>query len=300
MYTEFDRATWRKLRKSMPQVLSPEEVEQLRGIGECLNVDEVEEVYLPLSRLIYLRYRAHQELIRAQREFLDRPLPKFPFIIGIAGSVAVGKSTTARVLQVLLQRWENKPTVDLVTTDGFLYPTEELRRRGILGRKGFPESYDQRALLTFMDEVKSGDPHVHAPVYSHIIYDRVPDAFIDVNQPDIMILEGLNVLQTGPDLMVSDFFDFSIYVDAPTNHIEQWYVDRFLELRTTHFNNPESHFRTYADLDDAAAIAVAHQIWATVNLPNLLMNILPTKKRADLILHKSADHTINQVSMRHL
>ncbi|MDO4910627.1 MAG: type I pantothenate kinase [Corynebacterium sp.] len=300
MYTEFDRASWQKLRKSMPQVLTPHEVEQLRGIGECLDMREVEEVYLPLSRLIYLRVRARQELIRAHSEFLDKPIPQVPFIIGVAGSVAVGKSTTARVLQVLLQRWKSSPRVDLVTTDGFLYPSAELRSKGILGRKGFPESYDQKALLQFVIDVKSGKQHVHAPLYSHIIYDRVPGEYVDVDQPDIMILEGLNVLQTGTNQMVSDFFDFSIYVDAETRHIEQWYVERFLELRTTHFNDPDSHFRTYADLDDSAATAVARQIWATVNLPNLLDNILPTRDRAELILMKDEHHAVAGVRMKNI
>jgi len=218
-YVDFDRASWRALRKSMPQVLTADEVEELRGIGENIDLEEVAEVYLPLSRLIHLQVSARQKLIAATETFLGNSSGHVPFIIGVAGSVAVGKSTTARLLQVLLQRWDSHPRVDLVTTDGFLLPAAELNARGIMKRKGFPESYDQRALLRFVTDVKAGSRSVDAPVYSHRLYDRVPDQVQTVSQPDILIVEGLNVLQTGPTLMISDLFDFSVYVDARTEDI---------------------------------------------------------------------------------
>ena len=297
-YLDFDRASWHRLRDSMPQVLTHEEVMTLRGIGENIDLAEVTEVYLPLSRLIHLQVKARQELFKATATFLGSKQPHVPFIIGVAGSVAVGKSTTARLLQVLLQRWESHPRVDLVTTDGFLYPTEELVRRGILNRKGFPESYDQRALLRFVTDVKAGNRHCLAPVYSHTLYDRVPGEFIDVDQPDILILEGLNVLQTGPTLMVSDLFDFSVYVDARTRDIEQWYIERFLQLRSTAFAQPGAHFSHYKDLSDAEAYDVAREIWQSVNLPNLVENILPTRVRASLVLAKDSNHQVDRVRLR--
>lgn len=297
-YLDFDRSTWHSLRQHMPQVLTEQEVDELRGIGENIDLQEVEVVYLPLSRLIHLQVAARQQLTRATSTFLGSKPHHVPFIIGIAGSVAVGKSTTARLLQVLLQRWESHPRVDLVTTDGFLYPTDELKRRGILNRKGFPESYDQRALLRFVTDVKAGRSHCTAPVYSHTRYDRVPGEFITVSQPDILILEGLNVLQTGPTLMVSDLFDFSIYVDAKTQDIEQWYIERFLELRHTSFRAPGAHFKNYANLSDAQATAQAREIWQSVNLPNLVENIAPTKVRASLIMQKGDDHLVRRVRMR--
>ncbi|APT84436.1 type I pantothenate kinase [Corynebacterium aquilae] len=297
-YLDFDRESWHRLRENMPQVLTHEEVLTLRGIGENVDLKEVEEVYLPLSRLIHLQVKARQELFRATATFLGSDVEHVPFIIGIGGSVAVGKSTTARLLQVLLQRWENHPRVDLVTTDGFLYPTEELEKRRILNRKGFPESYDQRALLRFVTSVKAGTPHCTAPVYSHTLYDRVPDEFVDVDRPDILILEGLNVLQTGPTLMVSDLFDFSVYVDARTADIEQWYIDRFLQLRSTAFSKPGAHFSHYKDLSDQQARAVAREIWQSVNLPNLIENILPTRVRASLIMRKDSNHQVDRVRLR--
>lgn len=302
-YLEFNREQWRQLRESMPQVLTAEEAERLSGIGENIDLDEVADVYLPLSRLIHLRVQAHRELNRTTATFLgdsEDQHQKVPFIIGVAGSVAVGKSTTARLLQVLLERWDTNPRVDLVTTDGFLYPSAELHRRGIMQRKGYPESYDQRALMRFVTAVKSGARNVKAPVYSHTLYDRVPDEFLVVDRPDILIIEGLNVLQTGPMLMVSDLFDFSVYVDANRCDIERWYIERFLRLRQTAFRAPNAHFADYAELDDAAAAEEARRIWQQVNLPNLTENILPTRVRASLVMKKSADHTVSRVRMRKL
>jgi type I pantothenate kinase len=303
-YVEFDRGQWRALRMSTPQPLTEEEVVGLRGLGEQINLLEVEEVYLPLARLLHLQVAARQRLFAATAEFLgepqqnpDRPVP---FIIGVAGSVAVGKSTTARVLQALLARWDHHPRVDLVTTDGFLYPNAELTRRNLMHRKGFPESYDRRALMRFVTSVKSGSEYACAPVYSHLHYDRVPDAKQVVRHPDILILEGLNVLQTGPTLMVSDLFDFSLYVDARVEDIEQWYVSRFLAMRSTAFANPASHFHHYADLTDQQAVVAARDIWRSINRPNLIENILPTRPRATLVLRKDRDHSINRLRLRKL
>ncbi|WJZ17498.1 Pantothenate kinase [Corynebacterium guangdongense] len=297
-YLDFDRESWRELRNSMPQVLTEDEVVELRGLGENLDLAEVSDVYLPLSRLIHLQVTARQELTRATETFLGDDPGHVPFIIGVAGSVAVGKSTTARLLQVLLQRWDSHPRVDLVTTDGFLLPTEELERRQLMSRKGFPESYDRRALLRFVTDVKSGAPLVSAPVYSHTTYDIVPGAVQEVRRPDILIIEGLNVLQTGPTLMVSDLFDFSVYVDARTGDIEQWYIDRFLELRSTAFRRPGAHFAKYADTDDDQAVTIAREIWQSINLPNLVENILPTRVRASLVLSKGRDHLVERIRMR--
>lgn len=297
-YIELDRTQWRKLRMSMPQVLTEDELEQLRGIGDEIDLEEVSEVYLPLSRLINLRVEAHRQLNEATETFLGEPLPQIPYIIGVCGSVAVGKSTTARVLQVLMQRWESSPRVDLVTTDGFLLPTAELEARRLMHRKGFPESYDQAALLRFVTQVKSGSRNVKAPVYSHEAYDRIPGEYITVDSPDILIVEGLNVLQTGPTLMVSDLFDFSVYVDARREDIEDWYIDRFLRLKNTAFQDPEAHFHHFAPLTDEEAAVVAREIWQTVNLPNLMENILPTRVRASLVLRKGHDHLVQKVRMR--
>jgi type I pantothenate kinase len=303
-YVEFDRSQWRALRQSTPLALTEEELIGLRGLGEQLDMLEVEEVYLPLARLLHLQVAARQRLFAATAEFLgepqqnpDRPVP---FIIGVAGSVAVGKSTTARVLQALLARWEHHPQVDLVTTDGFLYPNAELTRRNLMHRKGFPESYNRRALMRFVTSVKSGSDHACAPVYSHLLYDIIPDAKQVVRHPDILILEGLNVLQTGPTLMVSDLFDFSLYVDARIEDIEQWYVSRFLTMRTTAFADPASHFHHYSGLNDRQAVAAAREIWRSINQPNLVENILPTRPRATLVLRKDADHSINRLRLRKL
>jgi type I pantothenate kinase len=282
----------------MPQVLSAEELDTLRGVGENIDLNEVTDIYLPLSRLIHLQVSARQELTAATETFLGESTGGVPFIIGVAGSVAVGKSTTARLLQVLLQRWDTHPRVDLVTTDGFLYPTAELERRKLMTRKGFPESYDRRALLRFVTDVKSGKPNVHAPVYSHTAYDILPDEYQVIDRPDIVILEGLNVLQTGPTLMVSDLLDFSVYVDARTTDIEHWYIERFLKLRHTAFRQPGAHFADYAHLDEALGAHTAREIWQSINLPNLMENILPTKVRASLVLHKGYDHLVQRVRMR--
>lgn len=283
----------------MPMVLTEQDLEGLRGLGEHLDLDEIAEIYLPLSRLIHLQVSARQRLFQSTNLFLgeasDAPMP---FVIGVAGSVAVGKSTSARVLRALLTRWDSHPRVDLITTDGFLYPNRELQRRGLMHRKGYPESYDRRALLRFVTEVKSGAPLVRAPVYSHTKYDIVPGEHIEVKRPDILIVEGLNVLQTGPRLMVSDLFDFSLYVDARIEDIEQWYIERFLELRSTSFSNPSSHFAHYADLSDQAARLAAREIWTSINRPNLVENILPTRPRATLVLRKNSDHSIQRLRLR--
>lgn len=299
-YLDFDRHAWSRLRNSFPQVLTEDDLEKIRGIGESIDLAEVADVYLPLSRLIHLQIQARQELTATTETFLGENPQHVPFVIGVAGSVAVGKSTTARLLEVLLQRWPSHPHVDLVTTDGFLYPGAQLRKRGLMSRKGFPESYDQRALLRFVTDVKSGRPNVQAPVYSHTLYDRVPNEFITVNRPDILIVEGLNVLQTGPTLVISDLFDFSVYVDARTEDIERWYIERFLELRATAFREPDAHFSHYAQLPDSAAAQKARHIWQTINLPNLVENILPTRVRASLVLAKRSDHSVQRVRMRKL
>jgi type I pantothenate kinase len=296
---------------STPQPLTEEEVVGLRGLGEQIDLLEVEEVYLPLARLLHLQVAARQGLFAATAEFLgeprqhpDRPVP---FIIGVAGSVAVGKSTTARVLQALLARWDHHPRVDLVTTDGFLYPNAELNRRNLMHRKGFPESYDRRALMRFVTSVKSGSDYVCAPVYSHLHYDRVAGAKQVVRHPDILILEGLNVLQAarlpkdGKAIpFVSDFFDFSIYIDADEDVLLRWYVDRFLTWRGTAFRDSMAYFHRYSKLSDEEAVETATSIWTRINLLNLRENIVPTRQRADLILVKAANHAIEQVSLRRL
>ncbi len=301
-YVELQRDQWRQLRRSTPLPLTAEELNRLRGLGEQIDLNEVAEVYLPLSRLINLQVAARQRLYEATTTFLgeDTRGTKVPFISGIAGSVAVGKSTTARILRTLLARWPDHPKVDLVTTDGFLYPREELVRRGLMHRKGFPESYDRRALLRFVTEVKSGAEEVRAPVYSHLAYDILPGEEQVVRRPDILILEGLNVLQPGPRLTVSDLFDFSIYVDAHTADIERWYIERFLKLRHTAFSDPASHFHHYANLPDDEARAAARHLWKTINEPNLVENIRPTRPRATLVLRKDSDHSINWVRLRKL
>jgi type I pantothenate kinase len=279
----------------------------LRGLNEEVFLDEVIEVYLPLSRLLNLYVSATQNLYKVTDTFLGKPTSKVPYIVGIGGSVACGKSTTARILRALLAHWPDHPEVDLVTTDGFLYPNRVLEERGLMSRKGFPESYDVRRLLRFVNDVKSGHPEVAAPVYSHLAYDVLPDETKTVRQPDVMILEGLNVLQTGngeqrdvPGTFVSDFFDFSIYVDAEDNDLERWYVDRFLTLRDTVFQDKESYFNRYASLSTQEAKKVARGIWAEINGPNLVKNIKPTRERARLILEKGPDHSVRSVELRKL
>ncbi|ATB31578.1 type I pantothenate kinase [Melittangium boletus] len=305
MFVDFEREAWRALRAATPLTLSASEVEGLRGLGEHLDLEEVADVYLPLSRLLNLHVAATQSLWTAQQAFLGGFSQKVPFVIGIAGSVAVGKSTTARILQALLSRWPDHPHVELVTTDGFLYPNRVLDERGLMQRKGFPESYDRRALVRFLAELKSGRAEVSAPVYSHLVYDIVPGEFVPVRRPDILILEGLNVLQTGPleggkmpHTFLSDFFDFSIYVDAHEQDIRTWYVDRFLHLWKTAFRDERSFFRRFAELTEEQAIARALSVWAEINGPNLAQNIAPTRSRARLILMKGSDHKVRRVRMR--
>lgn len=306
-YRRFSRAEWARLRADTPLTLTEHDVQQLSGIIEQMSLSEVEEIYLPLSRLLNLHVRAAQELHAVTSHFLSRQDGKMPFIIGLAGSVAVGKSTAARVLKALLARWSNHPRVDLITTDGFLHSNKVLEDRGIMHRKGFPESYDTNRLLNFLADVKAGRPNVEAPVYSHFFYDILSNQTTKVDRPDILIVEGLNVLQParlpkdGKAIpFVSDFFDFSLYIDAEPEVIETWYVERFMRLRATAFRDPGAYFHRYAQLNDEQARSQALEIWNTINLRNLEENILPTRQRAHLILHKSAIHQIDEVALRKL
>jgi type I pantothenate kinase len=305
-YTSFNRAEWARLRDATPLTLSEADLTELRGLNEQLSMREVEEVYLPLSRLLNLHVAATRELERVTDRFLGKTVAPNPYILGVAGSVAVGKSTTARVLRALLARWPDHPRVDLVTTDGFLYPNRVLDERGLMARKGFPESYDRRRLVRFVADLKAGVAEVTAPVYSHLVYDILPGEMQVVRQPDILILEGLTVLD-GSDvrsvddsLFVSDHFDFSIYVDAPEAHIKEWFLQRFRRLRETAFRDPKSYFGKYAQLSEEEAQAFAGRVWDEINGVNLRENILPTRERAHLILEKEPDHAVGGVKLRRL
>jgi type I pantothenate kinase len=299
-FIEIERARWAALATGVPQPLLPEELHRLAGLGEPLDEREVSEVYLPLSRLLNLYATGARQLHARTSAFLGTRADTTPFVIGVAGSVAVGKSTVARLLRELLARWDDTPKVELVPTDGFLLPNAELERRGILDRKGFPESYDRRALLRFVTAVKSGADEVRAPFYSHERYDIVPDAELVVHRPDILIVEGLNVLQAPPrnGLAVSDLFDFGVYVDARSHDIEEWYVQRFRRLQSAAFASPRSYFHRYADLDPEESRATATRIWRAINEPNLRENILPTRSRATLVLRKEQDHAVRSVLLR--
>ena len=303
-YVELDRRAWSRLRENHPMSLEQSDLARLRGLGERLDLTEVEEVYLPLSRLLHFYVEATHGLRLATSEFLGERPTRVPFVVGVAGSVAVGKSTTSRILKELMSRWPHTPRVALVTTDGFLHSNAELERRGLLERKGFPESYDRRALLRFIAAVKSGMPVVEAPQYSHLTYDVLPGT-VRVRRPDVLIVEGLNVLQPpspGPDGSgpgaISDYFDFSVYVDAPVEEIREWYVERFLRLRETAFADPKSYFHRYAALSDEEARATATAIWRRINEPNLVDNVIPTRERATLVLTKGADHAVTRIRLR--
>jgi type I pantothenate kinase len=306
-YIVYSRDDWAALRADTPMPLSEAELENLSGLTERISTQEVVDIYLPFSRLLNLYVEALQELHGSATRFLRKGDAKMPFIIGLAGSVAVGKSTTGRVLQALLARWPSHPSVELVPTDGFLFPNAVLEERELMTRKGFPESYDLVRLLNFLAEVKSGRERIEAPVYSHLVYDVLPDQAIVIERPDIVIVEGLNVLQPaklpkdGTAIpFVSDFFDFSIYIDAADELIESWYVERFLRLRQTAFRDPASYFHRYATLSEEEARATALSLWHSINLVNLRDNILPTRQRADLILRKGVDHAVERVALRKL
>jgi type I pantothenate kinase len=302
-FVEISRADWAELGNATELPLTEAEISQIRGLGDFLDIKEVKEVYLPLSRFLNIYVSEYSKLHKATSSFLGERSAKVPFVIGLAGSVAVGKSTISRLLRELLERWEGTPKVSLITTDGFLYPNAELEKRSLMHRKGFPESYDRMALLNFVADIKSGKENVQAPVYSHLTYDIVPGKFESVGSPDVVIIEGLNVLQSpGADqeTTLSDYFDFKIYVDAETENISTWFLNRFHELRESAFTNPASYFHRYAEMPLEDALARAHEIWNTINLPNLTENILPTRSRATLVLRKGNKHAVESVLLRKL
>ena len=306
-YIIFSKEEWADLGFGTTLNLTENEIIELRGLNEPMSIDEVRDVYLPISRLLNLYISGTEKLFEATNLFLGKKNFKVPFIIGIGGSVAVGKSTTSRILQALLSKWSDNISVSLVNTDGFLMSNNNLEKRSLMERKGFPESYNLALLLDFLNSVKSGKSNVKAPVYSHLLYDNVPGEFINVNKPDILIIEGLNVLQPAPlprdgsaIPYVSDFFDFSIFVDADEKNIKNWYIQRFLKLKATAFKEKKSYFNKYSYLSDEEAVNVATSLWEKINYVNLIENILPTRQRANLILRKSENHSVNQISLRKL
>ncbi len=306
-YRHFTKQQWSDLRNGQPMTLTEADIQRLRALTDPISLAEAEEIYLPLSRLLAYYVEAIQGLNRVSTRFLNAPNDKVPFIIGVAGSVAVGKSTTSRILQALLSRWPSSPKVDLVTTDGFLYPNRVLEERGLMQRKGFPESYDRPRFVNFLADIKSGKGEVAVPVYSHLVYDVVPGEQVIIDRPDILIVEGLNILQPGdlprdgaPILFASDFIDFSIYIDADVEDLRDWYITRFFRLRETAFRDPTSFFRKFSEMSEEEAGIFGRNVWQSINLPNLLENVLPTRGRADLILKKGKDHRVEEVKLKRL